>query len=146
MPFLLKFIHSEKVTKFCEIFSLLLTVCTAVKSKEKISQNFVAFSEYENFTSNRHTYATPYTSCFMLLSKLKTLSCIKTSSHQQFVKFIYFEKATKFCEIFSLLLTVCTEVKNKGKISLNFVAFSEYMNFREILEPFFILFAKCSFF
>ena len=47
----LKFIYSEKATKFCEIFPLLLTVCTVVKSKEKISQNFVAFSEYMNFIS-----------------------------------------------------------------------------------------------
>ena len=29
---------------------LLLTVCTVVKSKGKISQSFVAFSEYMNFT------------------------------------------------------------------------------------------------
>ena len=36
---LLKFIYSEKATKFCEIFILLLTVCTVVKSKVKISQN-----------------------------------------------------------------------------------------------------------
>ena len=46
---LIKFIYSEKTTKFCEIFPLLLTVCTAVKTKGKISQNFVAFSEYMNF-------------------------------------------------------------------------------------------------
>ena len=46
---LLKFIYSEKVTKFCEIFPFLLTVCTVVKSKRKISQNFVTFSEYMNF-------------------------------------------------------------------------------------------------
>ena len=46
---LIKFIYSEKPTKFCEIFPLLLTVFTAVKSKGKISQNFVAFSEYMNF-------------------------------------------------------------------------------------------------
>ena len=45
----LKFIYSEKATKVCEIFPLLLTVCTVVKSKGKISQNFVAFSEYMNF-------------------------------------------------------------------------------------------------
>ena len=37
----LKFIYSEKATKFCKIFTLLLTDCTAVKSKVKISQNFV---------------------------------------------------------------------------------------------------------
>ena len=46
------------------------------------------------------------------------------------IKFIYSEKATKFFEIFTLLLTVCTVVKNKVKISQNFVAFSEYMNFK----------------
>ena len=45
------------------------------------------------------------------------------------VKFIYSEKATKFCEMFPLLLTTVHAVKSKGKISLNFVAFSEYMNF-----------------
>ena len=47
----LKFIYSEKATKFCEIFPLLffLSVCTVEKSKWKILQNFVAFSEYMNF-------------------------------------------------------------------------------------------------
>ena len=45
-----KFIYSEKATQFCEIFTILLTVCTAVKSKAKISQNIVAFSAYMNFT------------------------------------------------------------------------------------------------
>ena len=47
------------------------------------------------------------------------------------VKFRYSEKATKFCEIFPLLLTTVHTVKSKGKISQNFVAFSEYMNFNE---------------
>ena len=46
-----------------------------------------------------------------------------------FLKFTYSEKATKFCEIFPLFLTVCTVVKSKGKILQNFVVFSEYMNF-----------------
>ena len=45
----LKFIYSEKATKFCEIFTLLLSYVVPVKSKVKISQNFVAFSEYMNF-------------------------------------------------------------------------------------------------
>ena len=40
---LLKFIYSEKATKFSKIFPLL-----TVKSKGKISQNFVARSEYIN--------------------------------------------------------------------------------------------------
>ena len=47
----LKFIYSEKATKFCKIFTLLLSYVLPVKSKVKISQNFVAFSEYMNFNS-----------------------------------------------------------------------------------------------
>ena len=42
----LKFIYSEKATKFYEIFTLLLTAVHTVKSKVEIWQNFVAFSEY----------------------------------------------------------------------------------------------------
>ena len=42
----LKFIYSEKASKCCGIFTLLLSVCTVDKSKVKISQNFVAFLEY----------------------------------------------------------------------------------------------------
>ena len=45
-----KFIYSEKATKFCEIFTLLLYYVVPVKSKVKILQNFVAFSEDMNFT------------------------------------------------------------------------------------------------
>ena len=45
----LKFIYCEKATKFCEIFTLLLSYVVPVKSKVKISQNFVAFFDYMNF-------------------------------------------------------------------------------------------------
>ena len=45
------------------------------------------------------------------------------------VKFIYSEKATKFCEMFTLLLLYAVQVISKVKISQNFVGFSEYMNF-----------------
>ena len=47
--FMLKFIDSEKATKFWEIFTLLLSTVHKDKSKVEISQNFVAFSEYMNF-------------------------------------------------------------------------------------------------
>ena len=40
----LKFIYSEKATKCFEIFTLLLSYVVPVKSKVKISKNFVAFS------------------------------------------------------------------------------------------------------
>ena len=46
----LKFIYSEKATKFCEISTLLLTTVHTVKSKVEILKNFVAFHEYTNFT------------------------------------------------------------------------------------------------
>ena len=45
----LKFVYSEKATKFCEISTLLLSTVHTDKSKVEISQNFVAFSEYMNF-------------------------------------------------------------------------------------------------
>ena len=44
-----KFVYSEKATKFCEIFTLLLTTVHTTKSKVKISQHFEAFSEYMSF-------------------------------------------------------------------------------------------------
>jgi hypothetical protein len=40
----LKFIYSAKATKFCEIFTLLLSYVVSVKIEMKILQNFVAFS------------------------------------------------------------------------------------------------------
>ena len=46
-----KFIYSEKATKFCEIFTLFLSYVVPVKSKVKISQKYVAISEYMNFTA-----------------------------------------------------------------------------------------------
>ena len=46
------------------------------------------------------------------------------------LKFIYSEKAKKFCEIFILLLSYAVPVKGKVEISQNFLAFSEYTNFK----------------
>ena len=45
-----KFIYSEKATKFCKISIVDLTVTTQDKSVVEISQKFEAFSEYMNFT------------------------------------------------------------------------------------------------
>ena len=42
-------------------------------------------------------------------------------------KFVYSEKATKFCEISPLLLSTVHLDKIKVEISQNFVAFSEYV-------------------
>ena len=46
----MKFVYSEKATKFCEISTLLLSTVHTDKSKGEILQNFVAFSEYMTFT------------------------------------------------------------------------------------------------
>ena len=46
---MLKFIYSEKATKFCEISTVDLSYVVPVKSTVEILQNFVAFSEYMNF-------------------------------------------------------------------------------------------------
>ena len=53
----IQFIYSEKATKFCEIFTLLMSYVVPVKSKVKNSQNFVAFSEYMNFTYTVQVHA-----------------------------------------------------------------------------------------
>ena len=59
---------------------------------------------------------------------------------QSSLKFIFSEKATKFCEIFTLLLSYVVPVKSKMDISQNFVAFSEYMNFKSMICSFWRLF------
>ena len=46
---MLKFIYSEKATKFCEISTNYLSYVLPVKIKVEILQNFVAFSENMNF-------------------------------------------------------------------------------------------------
>ena len=46
----LEIVYSEKAENFCEISYLLLSTVHTNKSKVEISQNFVAFSEYMNFT------------------------------------------------------------------------------------------------
>ena len=48
------------------------------------------------------------------------------------LKFICYKKATKFCEIFTLLLSYVEPVKSKMNILQNFVAFSKYMNFNNL--------------
>ena len=59
------------------------------------------------------------------------VSIDRPSSNVIVVKFIYSEKASKCCEIFTLLLSYVVPVKSKVKILQNFVAFSEYTNFKE---------------
>ena len=66
----------------------------------------------------------------LLLQKLPVTNVI---SPRLQLKFVYSEKATKFCEISTLLLSTVHTDKNKVEISQNFVAFSEYMNFKMVI-------------
>ena len=76
----LKFVYSEKATKFYKIFTLLLSVCTTDKSKVKISQNFVVFSECTNFTLRQFFETLPLT-CWDWKSRTTTYSlCIEVTS------------------------------------------------------------------
>ena len=45
------------------------------------------------------------------------------------LKFVYFEKATKFCKISIVDLTITTLDKSTLEISQKLVTFSEYINF-----------------
>ena len=53
-----------------------------------------------------------------------------SSSASLQVKFIYSEKVTMFCEISTVDLSYLVPVKSTVEISQNFVAFSEYIDFK----------------
>ena len=53
------------------------------------------------------------------------------------VKFTYSEKATKFCEIFTVDLSYVLPVKSMVEISQNFVAFSENMKIMSMTQEHF---------
>ena len=81
------------------------------------------------------TFLKPYSDSFTPFDFLLIHISKHYSQRLNSLKFIYYEKATKFCKIFTLLLTGITQDKSKVKISQNIVAFSEYMNF---IKPFLI--------
>ena len=64
-----KFIYSEKATKFCEISTVDLSYVVTVKSTVEISQNFVAFSEYRIVASRSTSRLVTCLGLFRLLMK-----------------------------------------------------------------------------
>ena len=56
----------------------------------------------------------------------------KLKALRNLIKFVYSEKAAKFCEISNLLLSTVHTDKSKLEILQNFAAFSEYMNFTSV--------------
>ena len=83
--------------------------------------------EIETFYNNWALTLPCFTLLMILYSKISSKS-----------KFIYSDKATKFCEISTLLMIVLLTVKIEVEILQNFVAFSEYMNLYELglVNPF----------
>ena len=75
------FIYSEKASTFCEISTLLLSYVVPVKSKVDISQKFVAFSEYMNFTTLQ-MYET-WEGCHF-----ETIDSTATTENRQFSRFL----------------------------------------------------------
>ena len=65
----LKFIYSEKATKFCEISTVDLSYVSS-NGQMEISQNFVAFSEYMNFKRKKIGASYAFRDVFLLLSTL----------------------------------------------------------------------------
>ena len=76
---MLKFIYSEKATKFGEVSTFLSTVHTD-KNKVEISKNFEAFSEYMNIILTLDLREIIYIQYFMLLQtsdfRLLTFVCL----------------------------------------------------------------------
>ena len=94
-----KFIYSEKATKFCEIFTLLLTGTKQDKSKLKMSQNFVAFSEYMNFKTNFD-------------SSMKFSFLVIPTQFQLFGKFDTWQEYSKGCFSIQILQTTENTTRN----------------------------------
>ena len=90
----LKFIYSKEATKFYKIFTLLLSCVVPVKNKVKISQNFVAFSDYINFTN------VGYGVSKSSVEKLLILSSKWTNQENIFTLKIWFELSLKMIFIF----------------------------------------------
>ena len=65
-------------TIFCKIFTLLLSYVVPVKSKVKILQNFVAFSEYMNFKLEGIGFHKKNITGWLLMNKF----CINTGNNK----------------------------------------------------------------
>ena len=73
----MKYIYSEKATKFCKISTVDLTVTTSDKFKVKISQNFVALSECMNFNAIARNIPNFLGNCDNLIEVKNSLNSIQ---------------------------------------------------------------------
>ena len=72
------------------------------------------FKKYLSLTKSVSEMSVHIFDNFLFMLCVLNISC----ANNYFVKFIYSEKATKFCEIFHLLLTVCTVCQFCGLLRL----------------------------
>ena len=75
-----------------------------------MGQICVAFPEYLNFTTIFINEVTFEPTCFHEIYQIKDRKLCKHTLNIEQVKFIYFEKATKFCEISTVDLTVTIHI------------------------------------
>ena len=93
---------------YCEIFTFLLTVCTAVKSKEKNLQNFVAFSEYMNFKVASFDRLWPHYA-FIVISHFSHLY-----DKEALRLFIFFQVIPQRCQCMSQVWMLLGAPRNGG--------------------------------
>ena len=65
-----------------------------------------------------------------MVSMFRLYRSVRQPLPSAFLKFIYYEKATKFCEISTIDLSYVLQVKSTVEISQNFVTLSVYINFK----------------
>ena len=104
---IIKLIYSEKATKCYEISTLLLSVCTANKSKAEILQNFVAFPEYMNFNfffeSRREVFSKLQKNRGVLKSRLNSLKIFNKKDFMKIDTSLFVCNSKRFTALFQNL-------------------------------------------
>ena len=91
----------EKAAKFCKYFTLLMTTVHTVKSKVKILQNFVAFSEYMNFINKLFNW---FVQCFQTKQFMEI--CVKNCAIDLKKNNLYLKYLSTFKNL--LIFAACT--------------------------------------
>ena len=85
----------------------------------------------KSFSVNLFSFLFPSLCAKVRVCQLGFILSVQSIVSKVLLKFIYSEKATNFCEISTVDLSYVVTVKFTVEISQNFVAFSEYMNYKD---------------
>ena len=148
------FLFQEKIQygrffKMAIFFASFSWKSSQIGTAKWMGQNFDIFTGFQQIPCNvvtlliqcmymiwRPPFPTTSRTCLeSVLSRMQSYFSIERRSRRS-LKFIYYQKATQFCEISTLLLTTVQTVKSQVEISQNFVAFSEYLNFKNSQSAF----------